>query len=169
MRRLGVFLLAPIPGRVKARLTAEVGPSAAAEVHWQIGRRIVGQVAGSGYHTTVWFAPAGEAAFVREWLEGLGRIELRPQPPGPLGDRLAHAFARQFADGARRAVLIATDSPGIDRHLVTEAFTALATSDVVLGPTPAGGCYLVALREPHPGLLRGLPGPGPAATAFLVR
>ena len=150
-----MFAQAPIPGRVQTRLAEDVGPSAAAEVHWQIGRRIVAQVAGSGHRTTVWFTPPSESAFVREWLEGLGRVELRPQSAGTLGDRLAHAFARHFADGARRAVLVAGDCPGVDRRLVTEAFTALSACDVVLGPTSAGGYYLVGLRAPHPGLFRG--------------
>ncbi|MGH7529526.1 MAG: TIGR04282 family arsenosugar biosynthesis glycosyltransferase [Gemmatimonadales bacterium] len=163
-----MFVQAPVPGRVKLRLADEIGPSGAAEVHWQIGRRIVAQIAASGFRTTIWYRPAGESRFVREWLDGLGRFDLRPQPPGRLGDRLARAFARHFVEGARRAVMIGTDCPGIDRRLVAEAFTALAAADVVLGPTGTGGCYLVALREPQPQLLRGLEAASPAlGSAFL--
>lgn len=165
MRCLGVFAQAPIPGRVQPRLAEDVGPSTAAEVHWQIGRRIVSQVAGSGYRTTVWFRPPSEGPFIREWLDGLGRVDLRPQAGGTLGDRLAHAFARHFADGARRTIILAGDCPGVDRRLVTEAFTALSACDVVLGPTPAGGCYLIGLNEPHPVLFRGLPGTAAAPLA----
>jgi hypothetical protein len=64
---------------------------------------------------------------------------------------LAHAFARHFADGARRALIIGTDTPGIDRRLVTEAFTALGGADLVLGPTTKGGVYLIGLRGPAAG------------------
>jgi len=158
VRCLGVFVQAPIPGRIKKRLAEDVGPSAAAEVHWQIGRRIVSQVAGSGYRTTVWFTPPSEGAFIREWLEGLGRVDLRPQAAGNMSARLAHAFARHFADGARRAVIVSGDCPGINRRAVTEAFTALGGCDVVLGPTSIGGAYLIGLNEPQPALFRGLPG-----------
>jgi len=165
VRCLGIFVQAPIPGRVQTRLAEDVGPSAAAEVHWQVGRRIVSQVAGSGYRTTVWFTPPTEGPFVQEWLEGLGRVELRPQAAGPLGDRLAHVFARHFADGARRTVILAGDCPGIDRRLVAEAFSALSACDVVLGPTPAGRCYLVGLNEPQPVLLCGLRGTAAAPLA----
>ena len=52
--------------------------------------RIVSQVAGSGYRTTLWFTPPTEAAFIREWL-GLNE----PQPalfrglPGQIRRRAA--------------------------------------------------------------------------------
>ncbi|MBI1966710.1 MAG: TIGR04282 family arsenosugar biosynthesis glycosyltransferase [Gemmatimonadetes bacterium] len=157
MRALGIFANAPIPGRVKLRLAEEVGASTAAEVYWQIGRRVVEAAAGSGYRTTVWFAPAHEGPFIREWLNGLGHVEFRPQASGHLGTRLAHAFARHFAERAERVVLVGTDCPGIDRRLVTESFTALATFDVVLGPTLDGGYYLLGLRAPQPALFRDIP------------
>lgn len=151
-----MFVQAPIPGRVKTRLADDVGPSVAAEVYWQLGRRVIMQVTASGYRTTIWFTPPTEGGFVREWLEGLGHFELRSQPHGSLGDRLAQAFGRYFAERARRAVIIGVDCPGVDRRLVADAFNALATHDVVLGPTPAGSCYLIGVREPQLALLRGL-------------
>ena len=156
MRALGIFARAPIPGRVKARLAEDVGPSTAAEVYWQVGRRVVTNVAGSGYRTIIWFTPPTEGAFMREWLDGVGRVELRPQGGGAIGERLAHAFARHFADGASRAIIVGTDCPGIERRHVTEAFAALDTHDIVLGPTAAGRVYLIGLREPQPALFRGV-------------
>lgn len=156
VRALGIFAKAPIPGRVKTRLAEEVGASTAAEVYWQLGRRVVAAAAGSGHHTTVWFTPQGEGAFVREWLDGIGPVELRPQAGGSLGVRLASAFARHFAEGAERAVIIGTDCPGIDRRLITAAFRALGSFDVVLGPAVDGGYYLLGLREPQPALFRGI-------------
>lgn len=159
MRRLGIFLQAPLPGRVKSLLADEVGPSAASEVQWQIGRRIVSQVTSSGYRTTIWFAPPSEGAFVREWLDGVGRVDLRQQPSGNRGERVAHAFTRMFAEGAKRAVIIGSDCPGVSRRLVAEAFNALAACDVVLGPTSLGGWYLIGLNAPQPALFRALKSP----------
>jgi len=156
VRALGILAQAPVPGRVKARLADEVGPSVAAEVYWQLGRRVIAAVAAPGLRTTVWYAPAHEAAFVREWLEGVGRVELRPQPAGTLGARLTFAFARHFQDGAARSgsgvVIVGTDCPGVDRRLVNEAFTALTRFDLVMGPTLDGGYYLLGLRAPAPEL-----------------
>lgn len=156
MRALGIFAQAPIPGRVKPRLAEDVGPSTAAELYWQVGRRVITSVAGSGYRTIIWFTPPTEGAFMREWLDGVGRVELRPQGGGVLGERLVQAFARHFAEGARRAVIVGTDCPGVERRHVTEAFAALDACDVVFGPTHAGGVYLIGLREPQPALFRGV-------------
>lgn len=157
VRALGIFTKAPIPGRVKTRLAEDIGPSAAAEIYWQIGRKVVVATAGAGPRTTVWFTPAREGTFVREWLNGVGRLEFRPQVRGNLGVRLASAFARHFAKGATRAVIIGTDCPGVNRRLVLEAFTALRAYDMVLGPAVDGGYYLLGLREPQPALFRGIP------------
>ena len=74
MRALGIFAKAPIPGRVKTRLAADVGPSAAAEVYWQMGFKIVATTAGLGYRTVLWFTPADEGAYVRERNEDFVRI-----------------------------------------------------------------------------------------------
>ena len=155
MRAVGILVQAPIPGRVKTRLSDDVGPSAAAEVYWRVGRQVVGATVGAGYRCIVWYRPAGEGPFVNEWLEGLGRFELRPQAHGTLGQRVNAAFARMFADGAPTAVLVGSDCPGVDRRVVTEAFTALGAADVVMGPTLDGGYYLLALRPPALALLAG--------------
>ena len=149
MYALGIFAQAPIPGRVKSRLTAEVGPSTAAEVYSRVGRQVVAAVLGPGYRTVVWYAPAGEAPFVREWLDGLGRFELRPQGGGTLGLRLAAAFQRHFRDGADRVVIVGTDCPGVDRRMILHAFAELGSADVDMGPTLDGGFYLFGLREPQ--------------------
>lgn len=156
MHALGIFVQAPIAGRVKARLAADVGPSTAAEIAWQMGRRTVAAAVGPGYRTVVWYAPAGEAPFVREWLDGLGRFELRPQGAGTHGQRLGAAFARLFREGADRVVLLRTDCPGVTRRVVLEAFAALTAADVVLGPTLGGRYYLLGTGRPQPHLLEGV-------------
>ncbi|HXF94704.1 MAG TPA: TIGR04282 family arsenosugar biosynthesis glycosyltransferase [Gemmatimonadales bacterium] len=156
MRALGILVTAPIPGRVKLRLAGDVGPSTATEVYWRLGRRVVEAVAGSGLRTVIWFTPAAEGAYVREWLDGVGRVEFRPQSEGHPGQRWQDAFARHFAEGARRVVVVATDFPGLDRRLVVEAFTALGPADLVLGPATDGGLYLVGLRQPHRDLFAGI-------------
>jgi len=166
VRALGILCRAPIPGQVKSRLAEDVGDSAAVEVYSQIGKRVVAAAAGSGYRTIVWFTPPHEGAFVREWLDGVGRVEFRPQSPGHQGARIAAALGRQFADGADRAILIGTDCPGVDRRLVTEAFAALSGFDLILGPAVDGGYYLIGLREPQPDLFAGIPW---ATTAVLAQ
>jgi hypothetical protein len=167
VRALGLFVLAPLPGRVKPALAADVGPSAAAEVAGQLARRVVAATVGTGFRTVVFFAPADERAFVRESLEGLGRLELRPQPRGRWGQRLESVAARLLREGAHRVVLARTDYPGVTRRLVMDAFAALDEVPLVLGPGLEGGLYLVALRPPAGAVLQSVADGGPASAARL--
>jgi len=162
-RTLGIFAKAPVAGRVKTRLAAEIGSRAAAALYRRVGRQVVAASVGRDYRTIVWFTPPAAGAAVRAWLDGLGVWSFRAQPPGALGTRLAHAFARSFAEdeGGRgrgeEVVIIGTDCPGLDRRALAQAFAALRTHDVVLGPARDGGYYLIGLRALEPGLFRGIP------------
>jgi rSAM/selenodomain-associated transferase 1 len=150
---------------VKTRLADDVGPSAAAEIYWQMGLKIVAATVGSGHRTVVWFSPAEEATYVREWLDGVARLEFRLQVGLNLGARLIHAFGCHFADGAGRVVIIGTDCPGVDRRLINQAFTALGEHDVVIGTALDGGYYLIGLAAPQPALFRSIPWSTPAVAA----
>jgi uncharacterized protein len=153
-RALGIFVKAPSPGRVKTRLAAAIGAAAAATLYRRLGRRVVEATVGSGYRTTVWFTPAGRGPDVRRWLAGTGRVAFRPQRGAGLGARLIHAFAREFAAGAGRVVIVGSDCPAVHRRIIRAAFTALGTHDVVLGPALDGGYYLIGLAAPRPALFR---------------
>ena len=69
---------------------------------------------------------------------------------------MAAAFEDAFGRGVQRAALIGSDVPAPSRHHVREAFDALGTHDVVLGPARDGGYYLVALDRPRPELFAGM-------------
>lgn len=156
MQALGIFVKAPIPGRVKTRLAAELGPRGAAEVYRRLGRQVVTATVGPGYRTTVWFTPRREMRLVQEWLDSVDMVAFRPQVGTGLGARLSAAFTHEFRAGARRVVMIGSDCPGVDGPVVREAFGALSDSDLVLGPAVDGGYYLIGLSAPAPGLFRGI-------------
>ena len=165
MQALGIFVKAPIPGRVKTRLAGELGPRGAAEVYRRIGRQVVTAAVGPGYRTTVWFTPRREGRLVREWLDSVDMVAFRPQVGTGLGARLTAAFAREFRAGARRVVVIGSDCPGVDARVVREAFGALGEWDLVLGPALDGGYYLIGLAAPAPGLFRGIAWSSDAVTS----
>lgn len=152
---LGVLVKAPEPGRVKTRLAADIGAVAAAALYLRLGREIVAECAASrDHHTLVWYAPAEAGHAVVSWLRDLGVDEFIAQPRGGLGARMSAAFRTSFGHGASRVLLIGSDCPGVDRALLREAFDALGSADVVLGPTVDGGYYLIGLSAPAPGLFR---------------
>lgn len=154
---LGVFAKAPVSGRVKTRLAQDIGPAAAAAMYHRLGRQVVAAAVGPGYRTVVWFTPPHSRDAIRAWLEGLGVAAFSPQASGNLGTRLAHAFGRCFAAGDGAVVIIGTDAPGVNRHIVAAAFGALRTHDLVIGPSLDGGYYLIGLTAPQPTLFQAVP------------
>lgn len=153
--RLIVFVKAPRPGSVKTRLAAALGAETAAQLYRLLADEEIRRTAplGRGYRRTFLFAPAGAGAEVAAWLPG---EELQPQSEGDLGQRMARAFADAFADGARRVVLIGTDTPRVSEAHVCRALTLLDEAELVLGPAEDGGYYLIGLMRPRPELFAGM-------------
>jgi rSAM/selenodomain-associated transferase 1 len=83
-------------------------------------------------------------------------VHFLPQANGDLGVRLVNAFAEVFARGFSPVAAIGTDCPEIDAPLFSQAWSALETCEIVLGPSEDGGYYLVALREPAERLFAGI-------------
>ncbi len=154
-RALIVFLKHPEAGKVKTRLAPALGAQTAAELYRALCEGVLEATTPrpGEYERLVFFTPREAADSVRAWLPGL---RLHPQTGGDLGARMAAAFARAFARGARRVALVGTDAPAISRETVTEALEALDGADVVLGPAEDGGYSLLALRQPRPELLDGI-------------
>lgn len=150
---LGVFVKAPVAGRVKTRLAAELGLRQAARLYRQLGRTVVANCVGpTRYRTVVWFAPRRGRAAVRSWLGDLAVDAFLPQQGADLGARLAAAFDGHFQTGAARVTIIGSDCPDVAGGVVSEAFAALQRADAVIGPTLDGGYYLIALKKPAPDL-----------------
>lgn len=155
-RSLIVFLKHPEAGKVKTRLTPALGAETAAELYRALCEEVLGATVPrpGEYERLVFFAPSRATEAMRAWLPGL---RLLPQVGDDLGARMAAAFTRAFGRGAERVAIVGTDAPAISRSTVTEALDALDRADIALGPAEDGGYYLLALREPHPELLEGVP------------
>lgn len=72
-----------------------------------------------------------------------------PQDGLELGARLHHVFRTTCARHFQNTIVIASDSPHMDREVISQAREALDRADLVLGPAEDGGYYLIAMREPH--------------------
>lgn len=94
-----------------------------------------------------------------------GDFPFFPQEGTTLGDRLIHAFDTLFSRGLGPVVIIGTDAPLLSKARLEEAFTALKTQEVVLGPALDGGYYLVGLARPRPGLFQNIPWSTPEVLA----
>jgi rSAM/selenodomain-associated transferase 1 len=148
-----VFLKWPEPGLAKTRLIPALGPEAAAGVYRLLAEAEIGATrpqAGE-YDRLLCYSPADAEARIRGWFPG---EPVWAQPEGDLGHRMAAAIAEGFGRGAERVAIIGTDVPSVSRLTVRDAFRALDSADVVLGPALDGGYYLLALARPRPELLR---------------
>lgn len=85
---------------------------------------------------------------------GLAPAHVLPQRGLDFGARLAAAFEDARALGYREVVAVGLDSPGLSARHLARAFSALARRDVVLGPSPDGGVYLLGATVAVEGFAR---------------
>jgi rSAM/selenodomain-associated transferase 2/rSAM/selenodomain-associated transferase 1 len=137
----------PVPGLVKTRLAASVGPRVACALHRELAERAVGAARGLAAcgeaDVTVWHDGGDERDMVG-WL-GDG-LRFRRQPRGHFGVRIAAALSEGLA-AAERCVVIGSDCPDVDGSMLRRALTALDGAPVVLGPADDGGYWLIGARR----------------------
>jgi glycosyltransferase A (GT-A) superfamily protein (DUF2064 family) len=138
------------PGKVQPGLAQTLGESHAAMVHALFVVALIERLAAVGERRLVAYAPAEAERAFRAVVKG--KWELAPQADGEAGRHLEQVLAAGL-QSARRVVLVGADCPDLPRELIGEAFAALGTHDVVLGPSAEGGCYLVGVARRVPPLV----------------
>ena len=140
---LVIIARAPEAGRVKTRLAADIGVSAALAVYRQL-LGIVAQVQ-SGWAGPVLLTSTGAAdAWIGTGLEHLPR---RAQADGGLGCRIAAALQWGLAH-RDRAIAIGTDCPGLTTAHLSRLAAAVPHAPVAFGPAADGGYWGVAVADP---------------------
>jgi len=66
------------------------------------------------------------------------------------------AFQYTFHRGARRTVIIGTDVPELELPVLRNAFGLLVDHQVVIGPSPDAGYYLLGMQTPLKELFGGI-------------
>lgn len=140
-----------------------------------------------------WAAELGRAFLLDTWRTAarltLARAALVQTEPGPvprlvpeaeltwqLDDAPGAGFGAKLEAVIERALreapwvlVLATDTPALPERVLDSASRALASGrDAVLGPSEHGGWYLIGLRRPQPGLLRGVTSAASTAVTVLV-
>ena len=80
-----------------------------------------------------------------------GTAEVVAQKGDGLASGLTSVFAH-FGVGGQSVVAFNSDSPHLPASILENAFEALRSHDVVVGPTHDGGYYLVGAKAAHPKL-----------------
>lgn len=140
---------APRPGFTKTRLGRRIGHDHAAALAAAFLRDMAMRFA-AGPYTLGWYVTPDDA-----WCDlgplvgtpGLDRCrDVIGQGEGDWTQRQRTLFQGATLRGEQRTVLIASDSPHLERQVIDDAFECLRTSDLVLGPTDDGGYYLIGIR-----------------------
>ncbi len=139
---------APEHGRVKTRLAAEVGADVALEVY-----RVLLSITLDAVHSSEWTVVLAIDGDVRSMPHHAYRVI--PQRGDDLGSRLINAA--HDAGTVGHVLIIGTDAPSLTTEDLRDAFRALDTADVVIGPATDGGYWLIGFAAIREEVLRDIP------------
>ena len=150
---LVVMAKAPRPGTVKTRLAQSLPMAAVTEFY----RCLLGDTLTLAQSlATAQVAIMCPASDVGELSQFAGdAVHVVPQKGEGLAAGLTSVFAHFAGGREQRIVAFNSDSPHLPASVLQGAFEALASHDLVVGPTHDGGYYLVGAKASHPRLFAG--------------
>jgi uncharacterized protein len=146
---LVIMAKAPRRGVVKTRLAGSLPPDAILALYRCLLEDTIELAQSLDGIETAMMSPAADV----EELSNIagGGVRVLAQTGNGLAAALTTVF-EHFAEGGRRVVAFNSDSPHLPVSTLQQAFEALGTCDLVVGPTHDGGYYLVGATARHPGL-----------------
>ncbi|MEP6712185.1 MAG: TIGR04282 family arsenosugar biosynthesis glycosyltransferase [Ferruginibacter sp.] len=136
-----IFVRNPVLGKVKTRLAASMGDAKALAVYkylLQHTRSISNDV------TVKKFVFYADNINEDDLWNG---FEKRLQKGNDLGQRMTNAFRELFMHDFKNICIIGSDCLELDAETLNDAFTALETTDIVIGPAIDGGYYLMGMNN----------------------
>jgi rSAM/selenodomain-associated transferase 1 len=147
---------APIPGKVKTRLSPPLTPQQAAELNACFLRDTIANLKEATLvvpaEIVISYTPIGEELAFTGILPK--HTLLLPQRGNGFGERLLTTAQDLLACGFTSVCLIDSDSPTVPTNEFTIAVQELAQPEAkaVLGPSADGGYYLIGLQRAEPNL-----------------
>lgn len=148
-----IMLKAPVAGRVKTRLGAEIGYGRAAAIFRILTKRTIAEARKGGWRTVLAVDPPSAVhGAARFWPPQVTRMA---QGRGDLGARMKRMFD---AAPPGPVAIIGADAPGLRARHLRKAFAALQGAYAVFGPAEDGGYWLIGLarKRPAPELFDGV-------------
>jgi rSAM/selenodomain-associated transferase 1 len=145
------FAKSPVVGQVKTRLLPALTAQQAMSVHIELLQWTARVLVDSGLGPVELAVAPDPAHPVFDDCLARGVSRLSVQRGDDLGERMYHAMATALAQ-YRRVVLVGSDCPFIDATYLSDALSALARTDVVLGAAHDGGFVLIGARVLSPAM-----------------
>jgi len=137
--QLIIFAKAPLMGRAKTRLAADIGIVHAQRLYRAMTAKVLRGAQSPKWTTELAVTPQVWLGRVPEWA---GTAQYA-QISGSLSPRLMQAFSLRGP-----TIVIGTDCPQILRADIEQAFKALRSHSAVFGPADDGGFWLMGLSGP---------------------
>jgi len=138
-----IFTRNPELGKVKTRLAATIGDTSALEIYKLLINHIVEvseKVIADKY---VFYSESIETNDA--WNDSVFRKKI--QQGNDLGSKMKNAFDQLFKMDYQKVVIVGSDIYELTSQDIEDAFLALETDDVVIGPAEDGGYYLLGMKK----------------------
>ena len=145
-----IFIRNPELGKVKTRLARTLGDDEALRIYHLLLEKT--RAAAIDCNAERWLMYSHFLDENDGWNPTL--FQKKVQSDGDLGQRMEAAFQHALDAGAEKVVIIGSDCPTLTGAILDQAFAALDTHDLVIGPVPDGGYYLLGMRSLLPTLFR---------------
>jgi hypothetical protein len=159
LKKLAVIMAKePAPGKVKTRMTPPLTPQEAADLYrCFLQDRLLAMSALADVDVAIAYTPFRSRKPFADFCPE--DFVLFAQHGRNLGEKLYHIFREKLSEGYAAVAVMGSDSPDLPNRLVQASFEFMNTqhADLVLGPCPDGGYYLVAAKKPYPELFSGIP------------
>jgi uncharacterized protein len=149
-----IFARYPAPGKVKTRLADALGKEKAADFYRTCAKKTFDECRKAGGASYIYYSDGRDAAAIKKWV-GPG-FHFAPQIGQTLSERLTNSLEEVFRKGAKRVMVVASDTPDLSTEILRKAANGLAHYNVVIGPAYDGGYYLMAMKKVHAGLFEGI-------------
>jgi hypothetical protein len=146
-----IFIRNPVPGKVKTRLAKTLGEEKALCIYRHLldhTHRVTQHLACDKF---VFYADALEENDL--WEEDLYYKKL--QSGEDLGRRMKNAFSCLFLSGYHKLLIIGSDCLELTTAIIECGFLQLDKQDIVIGPCPDGGYYLLGMKKDTPAFFEG--------------
>jgi hypothetical protein len=146
--RIMIFAKAPVPGKVKTRLSGMLGKRGAASLHSSLVQTLLAKLSVSALSPIeLWCAPDCKHPFFSSCKRD-SSVRLKSQAAGDIGQRMHQAFISTLKV-APYALLVGSDAPELTYDRLEQSLSALRKGkDAVFVPALDGGYVLVGLRSP---------------------
>ncbi len=139
--RLVIMLKEPVAGRVKTRLGRDLGMTTAAWWFRHQSNDLIRRMARDPRWETILAVAPDRAVMSRFWPVYIRKMAQRS---GNLGQRMQHILMKA---GSGPVIIIGADIPRITTGQIANAFAKLMSNDMVFGPAPDGGFWLVGAAK----------------------